>query len=645
MVRNSWTPSRDVKQAIRRQGLTGEILNIGEVGGDEDFYSADNSNPLEALIFEDEVRKYLKDTHKHVSDKYPPGPMQYKDAIYYNIMNKHGDVMELTHSGNFLINHKYFVGIDGYKYLGASKVNPKTLRWTGHSVSRGRLKPSKKDIEFITQLNEEMRNTEAKIQDAFKNPYVNPTDIKDLHYSASFPPILKGNDSDIWVFREMSNDDLWQYFMDDEPKRSKMDRADIISRVRERTLGMDNTRIHLIAEWLDRISEDAWTNDSYSAEDEDFYAAPASARKKSYPVTVDENVQREMEIPIDKILQDTIYKYTKNNGPWHHRLDKYNQFQTSVRVTYDARAKKVKVLQKGTDSFSKWCKQFGGTPRSEHGETMCRGDNRVYDYKKIKNGYESIIVDKPPEKDNDYYCAEDPNTLVGMMQRMAKDPNVGLDDYLQASQKYAEEKSFQLDEQDKMMRAHYWSGLAHGYGNVLDYLGQRDATWNQADPTEVTTLHAEDNKNRYTLTYLDDAEYVIMQPMTKEEAANLKQKIEANKDMSGRYKKLRLRKWDETWPALTQSGYYPIPQDRNIMSSNYYAADKPDADDGIRDMFWSRQYKGVVPDGDIQHILKSKRWARFYGKGKAKQAWTELVEDGYVEKVGNDWHWLGYQDT
>ena len=73
-----------------------------------------------------------------------------------------------------------------------------------------------------------------------------------------------------------------------------------------------------------------------------------------------------------------------------------------------------------------------------------------------------------------------------------------------------------------------------------------------------------------------------------------------------------------------------------------YSAEKPDADTGIRDMFFSKQYKGRVPDEDIQHILESERWAKFYGKEAVKKAWGEFVDEEYVVKEGDEWVWPGY---
>jgi hypothetical protein len=50
----------------------------------------------------------------------------------------------------------------------------------------------------------------------------------------------------------------------------------------------------------------------------------------------------------------------------------------------------------------------------------------------------------------------------------------------------------------------------------------------------------------------------------------------------------------------------------------------------IRDMFFHRQYNGVVPVKDIDHIDNSPRWHKIYGKKAIKQALKELQEEEYM---------------
>lgn len=68
-----------------------------------------------------------------------------------------------------------------------------------------------------------------------------------------------------------------------------------------------------------------------------------------------------------------------------------------------------------------------------------------------------------------------------------------------------------------------------------------------------------------------------------------------------------------------------------------------DAENAIRDMFYSGQYQGKVPDKDIKVILKpSSRWAKMYGKQNIAKAWKGLVDEEYVIKKGNVWLWAIY---
>lgn len=64
---------------------------------------------------------------------------------------------------------------------------------------------------------------------------------------------------------------------------------------------------------------------------------------------------------------------------------------------------------------------------------------------------------------------------------------------------------------------------------------------------------------------------------------------------------------------------------------------------GIREMFFHKQYKGVVPVVDIDHIDRSKRWHQAYGKKALKTALKELAEEGYInlDEKKENWLWGG----
>jgi hypothetical protein len=67
------------------------------------------------------------------------------------------------------------------------------------------------------------------------------------------------------------------------------------------------------------------------------------------------------------------------------------------------------------------------------------------------------------------------------------------------------------------------------------------------------------------------------------------------------------------------------------------------AANALRDMFQSQQYKAKVPVKDIEHVLKSPKWAKIYGKSAVKAAWKSLIDNDYVAKKGGHWVWtLGY---
>lgn len=68
----------------------------------------------------------------------------------------------------------------------------------------------------------------------------------------------------------------------------------------------------------------------------------------------------------------------------------------------------------------------------------------------------------------------------------------------------------------------------------------------------------------------------------------------------------------------------------------------------IRDMFYSKQYKGIVPAADIAFIIsgKARRWEKLYGKGIPLRTWKGILNDGFVESVVEGgrkfWKWIDY---
>lgn len=68
----------------------------------------------------------------------------------------------------------------------------------------------------------------------------------------------------------------------------------------------------------------------------------------------------------------------------------------------------------------------------------------------------------------------------------------------------------------------------------------------------------------------------------------------------------------------------------------------------IRDMFYSRQYEGLVPVVDIAFIIsgKAKQWEELYGKGIPLLTWKDILEGGFVKSVIESgrkfWKWIDY---
>ena len=82
-----------------------------------------------------------------------------------------------------------------------------------------------------------------------------------------------------------------------------------------------------------------------------------------------------------------------------------------------------------------------------------------------------------------------------------------------------------------------------------------------------------------------------------------------------------------------------------------YVAPKPTkeqiASHAIRAMFFSRQYDGVVPAKDIEHIRNSPQWAKAYGKKAMKEALHSLTTDDMglymnLDEKKENWIWGGH---
>lgn len=131
------------------------------------LHAGDVPARLKDIISKDDLDEYIDAVGSWVSDTFGPTSSQYRDAIFHNVMKKYGDVRYLS-TGNAIVKNRYFVGIDGYRVGGVVKVNPRTLRWTGHGVNRGRLKPSKSEVVIMNNMRDDLKAAEISIADAFR---------------------------------------------------------------------------------------------------------------------------------------------------------------------------------------------------------------------------------------------------------------------------------------------------------------------------------------------------------------------------------------------------------------------------------------------------------------------------------------------
>ena len=63
----------------------------------------------------------------------------------------------------------------------------------------------------------------------------------------------------------------------------------------------------------------------------------------------------------------------------------------------------------------------------------------------------------------------------------------------------------------------------------------------------------------------------------------------------------------------------------------------------IRDMFFNKHYKGIVPVKDIEVVKHGAQWHRVYTKKAVQDAVRELISEGYInlDAKGDNWLWGG----
>lgn len=61
----------------------------------------------------------------------------------------------------------------------------------------------------------------------------------------------------------------------------------------------------------------------------------------------------------------------------------------------------------------------------------------------------------------------------------------------------------------------------------------------------------------------------------------------------------------------------------------------------IRDMFFHRQYKGVVPVKDMEVVKNGKQWHSSFTKKAVQEAIKQLAEEEYMnlDAKGENWLW------
>ncbi|HSG31858.1 MAG TPA: hypothetical protein VLB82_09965 [Thermodesulfobacteriota bacterium] len=61
----------------------------------------------------------------------------------------------------------------------------------------------------------------------------------------------------------------------------------------------------------------------------------------------------------------------------------------------------------------------------------------------------------------------------------------------------------------------------------------------------------------------------------------------------------------------------------------------------IRDMFFHKHYKGIVPAKDLLIVRNGEQWHRRFTKKAVRQAIKELIEEEYInlDEAGENWKW------
>ena len=80
------------------------------------------------------------------------------------------------------------------------------------------------------------------------------------------------------------------------------------------------------------------------------------------------------------------------------------------------------------------------------------------------------------------------------------------------------------------------------------------------------------------------------------------------------------------------------------MEKNSYKPETPSkkglACNAIRDMFFSKQYNGIVPAKDLEVVKNGKQWHRIFTKKAVQDAIKEMIKDGYMTLDGAKENWI-----
>lgn len=122
-------------------------------------------------VTDEEVKNYLYATQRpelaemslsnYQKNKSSYNPSFFKDVRLYSRISKDSDVKILTWSGvkHFILDDKYLVSFDGSRFKGINKINPNSLSFFPNGqILRGRLKPGKKDMEFMQSFTQKIKD-------------------------------------------------------------------------------------------------------------------------------------------------------------------------------------------------------------------------------------------------------------------------------------------------------------------------------------------------------------------------------------------------------------------------------------------------------------------------------------------------------